>query len=87
MNKLLVLSVLVLQGCAATVADMGLYATTGKTTGGYVLSEVHKQDCDTTRIMRMQEVCRKVYYGESYYKRWNYQLICVNTFAILESAV
>jgi len=69
MNKLLLLSVLVLQGCAATVADVGLYAATGKTTGGYVLSEVHKQDCDTTRILRAQEVCRKVYYGESYYKR------------------
>jgi hypothetical protein len=69
MNKLLVLSVLALQGCAATVADVGVLATTGKTTGGHVLSEVHKQDCDTTRILRAQEVCRKVYYGESYYKR------------------
>ncbi len=70
MNKLLVLSVLVLQGCAATtVADIGVLASTGKTTGSHALSEIHKQDCNTLRILQGMEPCRKVYYGESYYKR------------------
>ena len=71
MKFLVSLSVIVcLHGCAATtVADVGVLVTTGKTSGSHVLSEVHKQDCDTLRILQNQDVCRKVYYGESYYKR------------------
>lgn len=70
MRKLLVLSVLLLQGCAATtVADIGVFTATGKTTGSHALSEIHKQDCDTLRILQAKEPCRKVYYGQSYSKR------------------
>jgi uncharacterized protein YceK len=64
----LLLTVLLLQGCAAVV-DTGVAATTGKTVASHALSEVHKQDCDTFRVFKGQDVCRKVYYGESYYKR------------------
>jgi hypothetical protein len=69
MNKLLLLSVIVLQGCAATVVDAGVAATTGKTVASHALSEVHKQDCDTFRVLQGNDICRKVYYGQSYYKR------------------
>lgn len=70
MNKLLLLSVLVLQGCAATtVMDVGVTAATGKTVASHALSEVHNQDCNTFRILQGREICRKVYYGQSYYKR------------------
>ncbi len=70
MNKLLVLFALALQGCAATtVADIGVLVSTGKTTGSHALSEIHKQDCDTLRILQAAEPCRKVYYGQAYYKR------------------
>lgn len=66
-NKLLLLSVIALQGCAATVADVGVMAVTGKSTASHVISEVHKQDCNTLRVLEANEVCRKVYYGQSYH--------------------
>ena len=70
MNKLLLLSVLVLSGCAATtVVDAGVTAATGKTVASHALSEAHHQDCNTFRVLQGQEICRKVYYGQSYYKR------------------
>lgn len=70
MNKLLLLSVLLLQACAATtVVDAGIAASTGKTVASHALSEVHHQDCNTFRVLQGQDVCRKVYYGQSYYKR------------------
>jgi hypothetical protein len=69
MNKLLVLLFLVLQGCAMTVVDLGVVATTGKTVAGHALSDHYHQDCDTKRVLQGQEVCRKIYYGQVYYKR------------------
>lgn len=70
MNKLLVLLFLVLQGCAlSTVVDLGVTATTGKSIGSHVLSEYHQQDCNTYRAVQGQDICRKSYYGQVYYKR------------------
>lgn len=66
----LALVILCLHGCTAvTIADIGVVTATGKTTGSHALSEIHKQDCDTLRILQAQEPCRKVYYGQSYYKQ------------------
>jgi hypothetical protein len=70
MNKLLVLSLIVLQGCAmTTVMDLGMMATTGKSMGSHALSEYHQQDCNTYRAVQGQDICRKSYYGQVYYKR------------------
>jgi hypothetical protein len=69
MNKLLVLLFLVLQGCAMTVVDLGVVATTGKTVASHALSDHYHQDCVTYRLLQGQEVCRKIYYGQTYYKR------------------
>jgi hypothetical protein len=70
MNKLLVLLFLVLQGCAvSTVMELGVVATTGKSMGSHALSEYHQQDCDTYRAVQGQDICRKSYYGQVYYKR------------------
>ena len=70
MNKLLVLLLVMLQGCAvSTIMDLGVVATTGKSIGGHALSEYHQQDCDTYRAVKGQDVCRKSYYGQVYYKR------------------
>jgi hypothetical protein len=70
MNKLLVLLLAGVQGCAVTtVMDLGVAATTGKTVVGHALSDHYHQDCNTHRILQGQEVCRKIYYGQTYYKR------------------
>jgi hypothetical protein len=70
MNKLLVLLLLSVQGCAVTtVVDLGVAATTGKTVAGHALSDHYHQDCVTYRLLQGQEVCRKIYYGQTYYKR------------------
>jgi hypothetical protein len=70
MNKLLVLPLVILQGCAVTtVMDLGVAATTGKTVASHALSDHYHQDCNTYRILQGQEVCRKIYYGQTYHKR------------------
>ena len=70
MNKLLILLLLVLQGCAVTtVMDLGVAATTGKTVASHALSDHYNQDCVTYRLLQGQEVCRKIYYGQTYHKR------------------
>lgn len=69
-NKLLILLLLVFQGCAvSTVVDLGVVAATGKSMGSHALSEYHQQDCDTYRVVQGQDICRKSYYGQVYYKR------------------
>ena len=69
MNKLLVLLFVVCQGCAMTVVDLGVTAGTGKSMASHALSDHYHQDCNTTRLLQGQEVCRKIYYGQTYYKR------------------
>jgi hypothetical protein len=70
MNRLLILSLMVLQGCAvSTIVDLGVVAATGKSMGSHALSEYHQQDCDTYRAVQGQDICRKSYYGQVYYKR------------------
>lgn len=70
MNKLLLLLLAGIQGCAmTTVVDLGVVATTGKSTVSHALSEHHHQDCDTYRVLQGQDICRKSYYGQVYYKR------------------
>lgn len=69
-NKLLVLLFVTIQGCALTTAvDLGVMATTGKTVASHALSDHYNQDCVTYRVLQGQEVCRKIYYGQTYYKR------------------
>jgi hypothetical protein len=69
-NKLLLLPLMILQGCAmTTVMDLGVVATTGKSIGSHALSEYHQQDCNTYRAVQGQAICRKSYYGQVYYKR------------------
>jgi hypothetical protein len=61
---------IMLQGCAmTTVVDVGVVAATGKSMGSHALSEYHQQDCDTYRAVKGQDICRKSYYGQVYYKR------------------
>lgn len=69
MSKLLLLSAVFLTGCAATVVDVGVTATTGKSVASHALSDYHNQDCNTMRVIVGGEVCRKVYYGQAYYKK------------------
>ena len=70
MNKLLVLLSVMLQGCAVTaVVDLGVTAATGKNVASHALSDQYHQDCDTKRILQGQDICRKSYYGQVYYKR------------------
>lgn len=70
MNKLLVLSLVILQGCSVTtVIDLGVASATGKTVASHALSEHYNQDCVTYRLLQGQEVCRKIYYGQTYHKR------------------
>ena len=70
MNKLLLLPLMILQGCAmTTVMDLGVVATTGKSIGSHALSEYHQQDCNTYMAVQGQDICRKSYYGQVYYKR------------------
>jgi hypothetical protein len=69
MNKAMLMLALLLQGCAMTVVDLGVTATTGKTVASHALSEYHQQDCDTFRAVKGQDICRKSYYGQVYYKR------------------
>jgi hypothetical protein len=52
-----------------------VYAATGKTTGSHILSEFHQQDCNTTRLITNDDVCRKSYYGQAYYKKSSKDLI------------
>jgi hypothetical protein len=75
MSKLLLLSLALLTGCASTIIDAGVYAATGKTTGSHLLSEFHQQDCNTTRLITNDDVCRKSYYGQMYYKKSSKDLI------------
>jgi len=70
MIKLSIIAALLLQGCAAsTLVDIGVMAETGKNTGSHALSKIHNQDCNTMRLLKGNEVCQKVYYEQSYYKR------------------
>lgn len=69
MNKLLLLPLVLLSGCAATVVDAGVTATTGKSVVSHAVSEYHKQDCNTLRTFMGNDICRKVYYGQSYHKK------------------
>ena len=75
MSKLLILATMVLSGCASTIIDVGVFAATGKTTGSHLLSEFHQQDCNTTRLITNDDVCRKSYYGQMYYKKSSKDLI------------
>ena len=56
-------------GCASTVMDLGVTVATGRSVGSHVLSEYHQQDCNTMRILNGEDVCRKTYYGQTYYKK------------------
>jgi hypothetical protein len=68
--KWLMVLLVALQGCAVTtVVDLGVAATTGKTVASHALSEHYNQDCVTYRLLQGQEICRKIYYGQTYHKR------------------
>ena len=75
MNKLLLLFLGFLTGCASTIIDAGVYATTGKTTGSHILSEYYQQDCNTIRLITNDDICRKSYYGQIYYIKSSKDLI------------
>lgn len=60
---------LLLTGCAASVIDAGVTASTGKSVASHALSDVHKQDCNTLNAFKGMEVCNKIYYGQTYYKK------------------
>ena len=68
-SKLLLLAVVLLTGCASSVIDLGVTATTGRSIGSHILSDYHQQDCNTMRVLNGQDICRKAYYGQIYYKK------------------
>ena len=71
-----ILLVILLQGCAVTtVADLGVTMATGKTTSSHILSQVHNQDCNTFNPLNGNEICNKVYYGQTYQKKLSKDLI------------
>ena len=63
MNKLLILSLLVLSGCsnigiASLSSNIVTYNITGKTNADYAISMLLQRDCKIKRVLNESEVCK-----------------------------
>jgi hypothetical protein len=74
-TKLLLSSVVLLSGCATSVVDLGVTATTGKSIASHALSETYGQDCNTLNLVHGSDVCNKIYYGQTYQKKLSKDLL------------
>ena len=63
MNKLLILSLLVLSGCsnigiASLSSNIVTYNITGKTNADYAISMLLQRDCEIKRVLNESEICK-----------------------------
>ena len=65
-HKLLLLSVVVLQGCAVvaeyplTTASLAVMGATGKGPADHALSYVAERDCSTLRVIEGRKICQDI---------------------------
>ena len=66
MNKLILLSLIILQGCAViaeypmTSASLAVWSATGKGPADHALSYVAERDCSTLRIIDGRKICQDI---------------------------
>jgi|TARA_B100001964_G_C13960437_1_gene477428 hypothetical protein len=63
MNKLLILSLLVLSGCsnigiASLSSNIVTYNITGKTNADHAISMLMQRDCEIKRVLNESEICK-----------------------------
>jgi uncharacterized protein YceK len=71
----LLLLVVLLSGCAASIVDTGVTLSTGKSIASHALSKTHNQDCNTLNLVHGNEICNKLYYGQTYQQKLSKDLL------------